>query len=698
MGGFVTERLSEGANSIRFLWVAFQVRDICAQVCDEDIRKVIKNLPKNLPETYDRVLSKIVNAGKATLAGKIFRYVAVAKRPLALEELREAIAVEPGQTTRKRDRLINNVDRLLAWCGSLIVLDEEEQDIHFAHFTVKEYFLSSLSPPSLTDFHFQSSKANYDLGKICVTYLNFVDLKRQLVKFQTDDFYIEADAIPKASMTTGLNKTISKLAQMRKFKIAREYDVLQYLRRRRGLEDLGSFQNLQSNYPFVAYASQHWLLHTVNFSSEDSEIWRLWADMITAEDTLAQLPWSSADWMNCTGAVGDWILRYDHQALLNLMLESHKNDLPSEWRGNILIGSAAEGCLQMFETIVKAGSNSELSLKIAFHEAARRGRVEIVNQFLAAGVDVNELLVDGGKNETPLKAAVESGCPEVVKILLASNANVNAISSSGQCRTALQVAAKYGHLEVLDILLASKAEVNTPASREGRTALQVAAENGNFEMVKQLLAVQADVNAAPSSDGGRTALQAAADGKLEMVEFLLRAGAEVNAAPASVRGRTALQAAAASGHLEVVDHLLKIGADVNIPPARCGGRDAMQGAAESNHTEIVRRLLAARADINAAPAFDGGRTALQAAAEMGHLRLVKSLLARGSDVNGAPSIDNGRTALEAAAGEGHSKIVRRLLAAQANVDGLTHPEDEALEPRDGTAESSKNVSRFQVLL
>lgn len=220
------------------------MHNICAQVCDKNIRKVIKNLPKSLSETYDCVIGKIVNADKAILAGKIFRCVAVAKHPLALEKLREAIAVEPGQTTRRVDHLINNVDCLFAWCGNLIVLDEEEQVIHFAHFTVKEYFLSSLSLPLLNNFHFQSSKANDDVGKTCVTYLNFSNFKRQVVKFQTNNFYIDLDAIPKASMTANLNKPLSKLAQMRKFKTARDFDVLQQLRCGRRIEDLGLFHKL----------------------------------------------------------------------------------------------------------------------------------------------------------------------------------------------------------------------------------------------------------------------------------------------------------------------------------------------------------------------------------------------------------------------------------------------------------------------
>lgn len=77
--------------------MAFQIEDICGQVCDRDIRETIQKLPKNLPETYNRILSRIAKMGNARLAQKVLPWVATAKRPLLLEELKEAIAIEPLQ-------------------------------------------------------------------------------------------------------------------------------------------------------------------------------------------------------------------------------------------------------------------------------------------------------------------------------------------------------------------------------------------------------------------------------------------------------------------------------------------------------------------------------------------------------------------------------------------------------------------------
>ena len=71
-----------GTDIFRFLWVAFQIEDLCRQKSDAEIRHSLKTLPKDLPETYQRALSRIVKEGNGKLANKIFRWVAAAKRPL----------------------------------------------------------------------------------------------------------------------------------------------------------------------------------------------------------------------------------------------------------------------------------------------------------------------------------------------------------------------------------------------------------------------------------------------------------------------------------------------------------------------------------------------------------------------------------------------------------------------------------------
>lgn len=88
--------------------MAFQIEDICRQVCDRNIRETIQKPPKNLPETYNRILSRIAEMGNAKLAKKIFPWAATTRRPMLFEELREAIAVEPLQPYSDPEHLVND--------------------------------------------------------------------------------------------------------------------------------------------------------------------------------------------------------------------------------------------------------------------------------------------------------------------------------------------------------------------------------------------------------------------------------------------------------------------------------------------------------------------------------------------------------------------------------------------------------------
>jgi len=105
--------------------VSFQIEEICAQATDDDIRKAIRSLPKDLPEIYERAPFKIQSNRKAEMTTKMFRWVAAAKRPLSLLELREAIAVEVFQECSKPSQLVNDYKEMVPWCANLLVQDEE---------------------------------------------------------------------------------------------------------------------------------------------------------------------------------------------------------------------------------------------------------------------------------------------------------------------------------------------------------------------------------------------------------------------------------------------------------------------------------------------------------------------------------------------------------------------------------------------
>ena len=99
---------------------------------------------------------------------------------------------------------------------------------------------------------------------------------------------------------------------------------------------------------------------------------------------------------------------------------------------------------------------------------------DVVGVLIAAGADVNARSSDsrhrGLDGETPLIEAAgadQGGCPDAVRALIAAGANVNAHQSDGS--TALDAAADEGGLEVAQLLVAAGADVNGASS--GNTPL-----------------------------------------------------------------------------------------------------------------------------------------------------------------------------------------------------------------------------------
>ncbi|KAL5312949.1 hypothetical protein ACEPPN_019375 [Leptodophora sp. 'Broadleaf-Isolate-01'] len=622
----IIEALIDGANGM-FLWVDYQIAEICECTCDDEIREVLRTLPKNLGETFDRAMKRIVKRGSAKTASRIFQWAAATKRALTLDMLREALSYEPDIPYSNSGKRPNGLERITAWCENLVQLDEELQIIQFTHRSVLQHILAQPSDSSLQSFHIKLEEADHFVGEICVTYLNSNDFETDLIRnpvalpTQLPNYIIEK-TVEVEGVTSRIARMTQRLHPQSHQKSTNNKGSMIVIKN--SLED--SMATLQLGHPFLEYALDYWLLHTRNFEEGKSITWNLWKQMIRGSHGLARTPWSLAEFNDRVPAVYEWIDKHDHFAVF-------------------------------LQIVSIAGLSSTESDALMCHYAVL-GRLNYVNTLINL-VKHKKGLSDG------LLHAAKGGHLEVVQRLLDAKADVNAASAAADWRgrTALQAAAEGGHLEVIQRLLDAKANVNAAAGayEGGRTALQAAAEGGYLEIVQRLLDAKADVNAATGGRRRRTALQAAAGGgHLEIVQRLLDAKANVNAAAAYTDGRTALQAAAGGGHLEIVQRLLDAKADVNAAAGGRRGRTALQAAAGGGHLEIVQRLLDAKANVNAAAAYTDGRTALQAAAGGGHLEIVQRLLDAKADVNATAVYMDGRTALQAATEGCHFKVIELL--------------------------------------
>ena len=261
-------------------------------------------------------------------------------------------------------------------------------------------------------------------------------------------------------------------------------------------------------------------------------------------------------------------------------------------------------------------------------------------------------------NYYPLHACAQSGCTDLVQLLLAHQANPDQACSDGI--TPLFVAAFHGHRMIVKLLLAYQANPNQAKTSDAATPLFAAAQNGHLKIVRLLLTHRADPNQA--KDTGATPLYIAAqNGHQTVVELLLAHQADPNLA-CTRENITPLYIAAQEGHQTIIDLLLKAGTDPNQAETS-DGVTSLFIAAFNNHQVIVELLLAHRADPNLAKTSDAA-TPLFAAAQNGHLMIVQLLLTHQADPNQAK--DTGATPLYIAAQNGHQAVVELLLKAGAD--------------------------------
>jgi len=278
--------------------------------------------------------------------------------------------------------------------------------------------------------------------------------------------------------------------------------------------------------------------------------------------------------------------------------------------------------------------------------AIREHDLQKVRSLIDKGASVNSRYED---DETPIMIAVMGDRDgEIVKLLLAKNADVNA--KDNRSDTALINASSGGRADIVNVLLDKGADINHQ-NRDGYSALIMAATSPNrLQCLKALLGRGADVNAR-DVEGNTALLEAAANCAAEMVSALLKKGARADAT--NNNGETALLLAARPGKsLETVRLLLENGADVN---GRSHDGDTPLIVASS--METVELLISKGADVNSKNRE--GLTALMRAAQFQETEKARVLLEHGADV-GAKN-NEGATAFSLADRYGANNALLDLL-------------------------------------
>lgn len=345
-------------------------------------------MPKDLDGTYERILRKIIINGKSTTAGKVFKWVAVVKRPLSLDELREAIAIEPCQECMKPERLLNDANQITSWCGNLVIIDEEEAIVQFAHHSTKQYFLNLSHKPELDLFQVDTKNFDRHAGDICVTYLDFNDFQRQLIKHTKPSKTIEPKGILETSLASGSNSGISRsLSKLPRFwgpRQAEGFDIVRSMSRRNfdGLNS--SAQTLQVQYAFLGYAREFWLAHTIGFTEGHCQTWTIWKGFLGGNSSLAVTPWTASEWASKSRKVIQWIIEKDHTALFSYWISL---GLPASETRYVLQAIFAKTHSPLLTVLIETPSFTLDEIYIVIEKVMEYGNSEIIKTLVDTSME-----------------------------------------------------------------------------------------------------------------------------------------------------------------------------------------------------------------------------------------------------------------------------------------------------------------------
>ncbi len=222
-------------------------------------------------------------------------------------------------------------------------------------------------------------------------------------------------------------------------------------------------------------------------------------------------------------------------------------------------------------------------------------------------------------------ASISSGNLKVIKILLDSGADVNAVCQICYGQTAIQTAIEYSNFDLFNYLIQNGAELKVH-NNFNRTLLHSVAHTQNIEAAKLLIAKGLDLNA-QDKDGATPLIYAASNGDFEMFKLLISNGAILMAK--EFDGSDVLMSAVENSNLDLVNFILDKGFDIN--QKNNNDDTPIIIASYSKQPKVVELLVSKGANIN--QTNSKGETALLWAIWNNDVETAKILIAKGADLN-----------------------------------------------------------------
>jgi ankyrin repeat protein len=553
-------------------------------------------------------------------AHRLFQCVAVASRPLFVNELAEFLAFdfEAGSTPSFLAdwRPEDPAHSVLSLCSSLLAVVKPRSGspvVQFAHFSVKEYLTSvrlAKAKDTISRFHVFMTPAHTIVARACLGVLLYLD------------------------------ENVTK----------------------DGLE----------NFPLAEYAAEYWVGHA-RFDEVSSKVQdgmkclfdpsknhlSVWAWVCDPENPRLRTKRSESP-LKARATPLHYAALCGLLDVVKFLIVEHSQDVNArgfEKEETPLYVASRRRHVDVAQLLLEHGADAKTCNRFGnspLRLASQGGQVELARVLLKHGADtesrreeLSSLLSTLGKS--PLLLALEEGHVGVARVLLEYGANTEA-RDDRKC-TPLFLASQGGLVEFVRVLLEHGADTEARGYM-GFSALELASSSRHVEVVQALLEHGADVKA---QDGiKRTPLHFAQEGE-EVARALLEHGADVKAR--DKYDQTPLHLARRE---EVARLLLKYGADANALDNE--GRTPLHHASEQGYVGPIRVFLEHGVDANIRDANNS--TPLHMAAQHtfrpndGRLNVIRLLLQYNSDVHARD--DMGRTPFMIAEARGVDSVLQLL--------------------------------------
>ncbi|KAI9697118.1 MAG: hypothetical protein M1820_007933 [Bogoriella megaspora] len=344
------------------------------------IRSAIVDLPESLYETYDNILLN-VRKGDVEPVQRSLQWLAFSVMPLTLVELREVIAIEPGDGNINEESRLGSPQDILTIIGSLVNVTEQGH-VRLAHLSIKEYLTSPRMQEnkSLSKYSLDPLIGHRLLAIRCLTYLSFEDFLK-------------------------------------------------------GPEDiLEAYLGRMQKYPLMKYAATAWPYHAR--ATDRNETF----DGIVSDFFSSNSRGKFLSWVQLLNA--DYAFEFDeypkhatslyyaasfrlNKIVASLVSQDLDLDAPgSRFGGTALRAAVLRQHIPVMKILLEAGADqnkSDFTDVTPLHTAATYGNVEVVKMLLKFGAKVDARDCTG---QTPLDWAEKARQSEVLRLLRGTQSDI----------------------------------------------------------------------------------------------------------------------------------------------------------------------------------------------------------------------------------------------------------------------------------